>query len=89
MTKQFDWQKVGHGFQAAMPDEVTLVVYPDATQGFGTKAKRGTVWRAQASQWDAPTRTMSRFGRDEYGTARKTFKDAMRAAEAIYLDTTA
>lgn len=88
MTKQFNWcPSTGFtGYRADMPDEVTLVVVPNQTTGlFGAKPKRGTTWSAQASQWDGKD-TISRFGRDEYGIRHKTFKDAMRAAEAIYRD---
>lgn len=90
-AKQFAWipDTHGAGFRAAMPDAVTLVVTPEHTTGlFGAKPKRGTMWRAQASQFDGKF-TVSGFGRDEYMTQHKTMKDAMRAAEAIYLDAVA
>lgn len=92
MSRQFNWtpNSSGAGFVAKMQGAVTLVVTPDHVTGlFGEKPRRGTTWHAQASHWDAATTTMSRFGRDEYGVTHKTFKDAMRAAEAIYRDATA
>jgi hypothetical protein len=88
-TKQFNWTKdrCGAGLTAEMPDDVTLHVSPDHTTGvLGDKAKRGTAWRAGASHWNEATSTISRFGRDDYSTY-KTAKDAMRAAEALYLET--
>lgn len=91
MAKQFDWQKdgaYGAGHRATMPGEITLYVTPDRTQAFGSKPARGTTWRAGASQWDEATRTISRYGRDEYGIQYKTAKDAMAAAERIYLEVT-
>lgn len=87
MTKQFDWiAGADAGFRAEMPNNVTLVVYPDKTKNFGTKAARGTTWRGQASHWEESTRTMSRYGRDEYNVQHKTAKLAMAAVERIYLD---
>lgn len=97
MTNQLDWTLAGSTFTAhwnkvnaayhlEMPGNVTLVASPDRTMAFGTKPARGTAWRAQASHWDEATRTMSRFGRDEYQILHKTAKDAMIAAERIYLD---
>lgn len=89
MTR-FDWQKTPYGdFRAEMPGNVTLVVAPRRTTGFANKPARGTAWFAQASHWDETTRTMSRYGRDEYMVDRKTSKDAMRAAELIYTAATA
>ena len=88
MTKEFDWKasEYATGFKAEMVDNVTLFVTPDQTIGlFGAKPKRGTIWRAGASQWDGKS-TISRFGRDEYNVLHKTAKDAMRAAERIYRD---
>lgn len=86
------WEKeqngYGAGYRANMPNEVTLCVTPDNTTRFGSKPKRGTTWRASASQWDEATRTMSRFGRDEYSVRHASYKDAMRAAEAIYTSAT-
>lgn len=84
MKTKFPWQRDAAGYRADMPNEVTLFATPDYTTGFGTTPKRGTTWRAGVSQWDESTRTISRYGRDEYGTLHKSYKDAMRAAEAIY-----
>lgn len=77
------------GYRAEMPGNITLVVSPDCATHFGTKPKRGTTWRAQASHWDERTRTISRFGRDEYNTRHPNWKSAQSAAESIYLDATA
>lgn len=85
--KTFNWQKVDAGFQAEMPDNVTLVATPDSTKGsFGEKPARGTAWRAQASHWNEATKTMSGFGRDEYSAKHASAKLAMQAAEKIYMD---
>lgn len=87
MPKTFNWQKSYNcSMHAEMPDNITLVVSPDRTTHFGTRVARGSSWRAQASHWDEATRTMSRFGRDEYSVQHKTAKDAMRAAESLYRD---
>lgn len=76
-------------YVAEMPGNVTLCATPDATTHFGTKPKRGTKWHAQASHYDEATRTISRFGREEYARLHDTKEQAMRAAEAIYRDATA
>ncbi len=87
---KFDWQHRGGNWIAEMPDNVTLVVSPDALQGFSNNPKRGTFWRAQASHWTPNANgvggTMSRFGRDEYNITHKKRIDAIKAAEKIYLD---
>lgn len=89
MRSPFNWQNSEYGgFRAEMPENVTLCATPDRTTGFGARPARGTTWRAQASHWCESTRTISRFGRDAYGVQHKTAKDAMRAAEQIYLDAT-
>lgn len=81
----FDWQAVDGGFQAKMPWDVTLVVTPDRyAKGFTPKAARGTKWHSQASHWCERTRTMSRYGRDEYGNLQDTVEAAKRLAEDIY-----
>jgi len=86
---QVKWEKeavgYGAGYRATMPNEVTLYVSPEQTSAFGAKPKRGTAWRAGASQWDGKS-TISRFGRDEYNIRHASYKDAMRAAETIYFD---
>lgn len=85
---QFTWTKDNFGgYQAAMPDNVTLVVSPDRlAKGFTPKAARGTQWRAACSHWDESTRCLSRFGRDAYMDLRPSYKAAMRLAEAIYME---
>ena len=85
---KFTWIKDGFGgYQAAMPDNVTLVVSPDRlAKGFIPKAARGTQWRAACCHWDESTRCMSRFGRDAYGEMQPNAKAAMRLAEAIYME---
>ena len=86
---EFKWIKDSSGgFTAEMPDNVTLCVTPDRYAKFGGKPARGTAWRAQASHWCEETRTVSRFGRDEYTTLHPTSKDARIAAEKIYLAAT-
>ena len=88
--RKFPWQPNPYaGFEAVLPDNITLVVSPDQTKGFQPQAKRGTTWRAQASHWDGATKTISRFGRDEYRVQHKTKQEAMRAAERIYEDAVA
>lgn len=84
----FDWQKDNHGgYQAQMPDNVTLVVTPDRyAKGFSPKAARGTKWKAGASHWDETTRTLSRFGRDCYNEMKSSREEAMRLAESVYLE---
>lgn len=92
MPKRFNWKPAGYGqtgpgMLADLPGDVSICVSPDQTVGlFGAKPKRGTTWRAQATHWGERTRTASRFGRDIYMTQFKTAKDAMRAAEALYLE---
>ena len=86
MSAVFVWFQHGAEYRAEMPGNITLVVAPDKTSNFGTKAKRGTTWTAQASHWNEVTRTLSRYGRDEYGVKHSSFKAAMRAAENIYND---
>lgn len=82
---KFDWRPVDGGFQAEAPGNVTLVVTPDRyAKGIAPKAARGTKWRAQCSHWDERTRTMSRYGRDEYLNLQDDVKAAMRLAEDIY-----
>jgi hypothetical protein len=82
----FDWKKGNAEFRVEMPNDVTLIVTADRTTNFGTKAARGTTWHAEASHWNAATRTISRFGRDEYGIRYRSPGEAMNAAEQIYLD---
>lgn len=86
MTK-FNWQpNAWGGFSAEMPNEITLVVTPERyAKGFTPKPARGTLWHAQASQWDGKS-TISRYGRDEYGNMQPNAKAAMRLAESIYND---
>jgi hypothetical protein len=87
MARQFNWvQGDTCAFRAEMPGDITLSAFPDRLTHFGTKVARGTFWRAQASHWNEATRTVSRFGRDEYMVKHKTRHDAMRAAERIYID---
>lgn len=84
---QFNWVKHDGGFRAAMPNNVTLVVTPDRyAKGFVLKPTRGTVWYAQCSHWDEPTRTISRFGRDVYMDTQTSAHDARRLAETVYLE---
>lgn len=84
----FNWVKDANaGHQVTMPGNITLFVSPDRTKDFGSKPARGTTWRAGVSHWDEATRTISRVGRDEYCVQHKTAKEAMAAAERIYLDT--
>lgn len=85
-TNRSPWTRDGAGYRADMPNEITLFATPDYTKDFGAAPKRGTTWRAGVSHWDESTRTVSRFGRDEYGVLHKSYKDAMRAAESIYRD---
>ena len=86
MAKRFDWIAYEGGYRCEMPNDVTLVVTPDRyAKGFTPKPARGTLWHAQASQWDGKS-TLSRFGRDEYGNLQASAKDAMRLAESIYLE---
>jgi hypothetical protein len=69
-----------------MPDGVTLSVNPEQFSRGHLKAKRGTKWNAQVSQWNEATRTSRRFGRDEYMIKHESARDAMISAERIYLD---
>lgn len=87
----FDWQKDEYGgYQAQMPDNVTLWVSPDRyAKGFTPKPARGTKWRGGANHWDEPKRTVSRFGRDAYTELKDSAKEAMRLAEQIYTERTA
>ncbi len=84
---KFNWQPYSDGgFRCEMPGDVTLVVTPDRlAKGFTPKPARGTMWHAQASQWDGIS-TMSRYGRDEYGNLQPSAKAAMRLAESIYTE---
>lgn len=84
MTK-FTWTRDDStaGWRCEMPGSVTLFVVPDQTR-FG-KAKRGTQWRAGASQWDGKS-TISRFGRDVYMDKQSSAEDAKRLAESVYSD---
>ncbi len=83
---KFEWQPRDGGFRCEMPNEVTLVVTPDKyAKGFTPKPARGTMWNAQASQWDGKS-TISRYGRDEYGNLQPSAKAAMRLAESIYTE---
>lgn len=82
---KIDWQKDQCSWVARIGD-VTLSAVPDRTSHFGTKAARGTKWRACVSHWDAPTRTASRFGRDVYMQLCNTAKDAIKLAEQVYRD---
>ena len=83
---KFNWQPYEGGFRCEMPNEVTLVVTPDKyAKGFTPKPARGTMWNAQASQWDGKS-TISRYGRDEYGNLQPSAKAAMRLAESIYTE---
>lgn len=80
----FDWQPKDGGFQAKMPNNVTLAVTPERyAKGLTLKPARGTKWHAQASIWDGKS-TISRYGRDEYGNLQDSAKAAMRLAEDIY-----
>ena len=82
---EFNWFPYDGGFRCEKGD-VTLNVVPDRfAKGFAPKAARGAKWRAQCSHWHEPTRTMSRYGRDEYMNLQDTAKAAMRLAEDIYL----
>ena len=70
------------GWKADVGDNVTLVASPSiVVKG---KPKRGTSWSASASQWDASTRTLSRYGRDAYMIKCKSYREAMHLAECIY-----
>lgn len=88
MARQFDWKPVdyGRGFRAEMPDAISLNVAPNQTVAFGTKPARGTSWCVSISRYEEATRTIYRFGRDTYGIEHRTAKDAMRAAEQVYLE---
>jgi hypothetical protein len=85
---RFKWVKDLYSpcYLCEMPDNVTLSASPEYVTGFGTKAKRGTTWHAQASQWDQATRTISRFGREVYGEQQVSAVLAMRLAEKVYLE---
>lgn len=79
-----EWQKRDGMFVAQIGD-VTLCASPDRyAKGFTPKAARGTKWRAQCSHWNERTRTLSRYGRDEYSILYDDARSAMRAAEGIY-----
>jgi hypothetical protein len=80
---RIDWQKQDAGWVARIGD-ITLYASPDRTARFGTKAARGTKWRAGVSSWDEPTRTISRYGRDVYMQFCDSANDAMRLAEQVY-----
>lgn len=86
----FDWQKDEcGGYQAQMPDNVTVWVAPvDYAKGFTPKPKRWTKWRGGANHWDESSRTSSRYGRDSYMDLKNSAKEAMRLAEEIYRDAT-
>lgn len=82
----FLWEKQDGGFRCRVSETVTLVVTPERlVRGFVPKAARGTKWHAQASRWDETSRTLSRFGRDEYMNLQESAAAAMRLAEDIYL----
>lgn len=78
------WQKDTYCCWTAKIGDITLFVSPDRTTRFGTKAVRGTKWRAGVSHWDEQTRTMSRYGRDVYMQLCDSAKEAMRLAEVVY-----
>jgi len=82
---RIDWQpsEYGPGFVAVL-GEVTLFAMPEQTAHFGTKPKRGTLWRFGCTHWDEATRCASRYGRDTYGRETASAKEAMRAAETVY-----
>ena len=82
----FIWVFQDGGFRCAVSETVTLVVTPDRyTKGFSPKAARGSRWHAQASVWHEPSRTLSRYGRDEYLNLQASAEEAKRLAEDIYL----
>jgi len=82
----FNWIEQDGGFRCKVSDTVTLAVTPDRyARGFQSKAARGTKWHAQATVWHEPTRTASRYGRDEYCNLQGTADAAKRLAEDIYL----
>lgn len=82
----FIWLAQDGGFRCAVSETVALVVTPDRyTKGFLPKAARGAKWHAQASVWHAPSRTLSRYGRDEYLNLQVSAEAAKRLAEDIYL----
>lgn len=83
----FNWQKDEYGcWQAQMPNNVTLVAVPDRfAKGFPPMPARGTKWRAACNHWDEASRTLSRYGRDEYMNMQDSAKEAMRLAEEIYM----
>lgn len=84
----FEWFAKDGGFYAIKGD-VTLVVSPDRfAKALTPKAARGTKWHAQCSHWCERTRTMSRYGRDEYMNLQDNADDAMRLAEDIYVTRT-
>jgi hypothetical protein len=89
--EKFEWKRdTNGGWKAEAPGNVTLVVSPSHyARGFVPKAARGAKWLAQCSHWEEATRTMSRFGRDEYMNPQSSAKDAMQLAESIYATATA
>ncbi len=84
---KIEWRREANDptWVASLPGNITLFAGPDRRAAMGTKAARGTTWRAGASQWDEATRTLSRVGPDRYNATHKTADDAKRAAEAIYM----
>lgn len=82
----FHWFEQDGGYRCHVSETVTLVVTPDRlAKGLTPKAARGTKWHAQVSHWHEPTRTMSRYGRDEYLNLQDSADLAKRLAEDIYL----
>lgn len=80
---KFNWEPRDAGYIAEVGD-ISLCVSPDRVN-YG-RPKRGTKWHAQVSIWDEKTRTMSRYGQDVYMQLCDSYKDAMKLAEAVYLD---
>lgn len=79
----FNWEQRANGdWVCEMPANITLVAVPDRYKG--GKPARGTKWRAACNHWNERTRTLSRYGRDEYMNPQNSAKAAMKLAEDIY-----
>lgn len=80
---QIVWEKQDASFVATVGN-IKLAAVPNLYHRFKPKAARGAKWRAMCSSWNEATKTLSRYGRDEYDILYDSYSEAMRAAEAIF-----
>jgi hypothetical protein len=86
MPAKYEWTRDTYAGWICQIGNVSLCASPRLTSTRKGKlvAAANTSWQAQCSEWDAPSRTLSRYGRDAWKDRPTNAIEAKRLAESIY-----